>query len=377
MNIGNFFKDFLYGLNFSRVIKNLPDAVLIVEENGRISWVNDKSTTIFEGGKRLIKSYNFDDLIDCGLEKIDKSIATRTPIIAGAYTPTGREFFGELNAKKYHGSFVVTIRDITAMTNVLTNAEQTSEFNKEKNAMLVKLANEIKSPINSIVGFSQAMIDGLGGEIPEKQDQYVKIINKNSNDLYHFMDKFIEFAYAESTLYEYDYQIFDIVNTIQSVIRNNDSATSAKGLTVNFDYEELIKRAVYSDEKTVKTILQNILENSIKLTDTGSISIRVNYAEEELVNKINIFDNVKENSLIHITVSDTGIGLQETEMNGLFEPYNQLEKSNKKNIVRSISLGTASILAKRLHGVIWAESEVMKGTTFHIIIPIEKDFTVE
>ena len=66
MNIGNFFKDFVYSLNFSRVIKNLPDAVLIVEENGRISWVNDKATTIFEGGKRLIKSYNFVDLIDAG-----------------------------------------------------------------------------------------------------------------------------------------------------------------------------------------------------------------------------------------------------------------------------------------------------------------------
>ena len=377
MNIGNFLKDFVYALNFSRVIKNLPDAVLIVEEDGRVSWVNDKSTTIFEGGKRLIKSYNFDDLIDCGLEKIDKSIATRTPIIAGAYTPTGKEFFVELNAKKYHGSYIVTIRDITAMTNVLTNAEQTSEFNKEKNAMLVKLANEIKSPINSIVGFSQAMIDGLGGEITEKQDKYVKIINKNSNDLYNFMDKFIEFAYAESTLYEYDYQTFDIVNTIQSVIRNNDSATTAKGLTVNFDFEELPKRAVYSDEKTLKIILQNIFETSIKLTDTGSISLKINYAEEELLNKLTIFDNVKENSLIHITISDTGIGLQEGEMNGLFEPYSQLDKSNKKNIVRSISLGTASILAKRLHGVVWAESEVMKGTTFHIIIPIEKDFIVE
>ena len=377
MNIGNFFKDFAYALNFSRVIKNLPDAVLIVEENGRISWVNDKSTTIFEGGNRLIKSYNFEDLIDCGLEKIDKSIATRTPIIAGAFTPTGREFFVELNAKKYHGSFIVTIRDITAMTNVLTNAEQTSEFNKEKNAMLVKLANEIKSPINSIVGFSQAMIDGLGGEITEKQDKYVKIINKNSNDLYYFMDKFIEFAYAESTLYEYDYQTFDIVNTIQSVIRANDSAVTAKGLTVNFDFEELPKRAVYSDEKSLRTILQNLLETSIKLTDTGSISLRVAYAEEELLSKLTIFDNAKPNSLVHITITDTGIGLQEGEMSGLFEPYSQLDKSNKKNIVRSISLGTASILAKRLHGAVWAESEVMKGTIFHVIIPIEKDFTVE
>jgi len=374
MNLGNLFRDFIYGCNLRRVIKNLPDAVFIVETDGRISWVNDKATTVFEGGKRLLKSYHFDDLVDKGKEKIEKSIATRTPIIAGAFTPAAREFFIELNAKKYHGSFIVTIRDITAMTNVLTNAEQTSQFNKEKNAMLVKLANEIKSPINSIVGFSQALIDGIGGEINEKQDKYVKIINKNSNDLLHFMEKFIEFAYAESTLYEYDFQTFDIVNAIQNVIRNNDVATSAKGLTINFDFEEIAKRAIYSDEKSLKTILQNLLETSIKLTDTGSISFRAFYPEEDLVRSLRVFENVKPESLIQISITDTGIGLQETEMDGLFEPYTQLDRQNKKNMVRTISLGTSNILARRLQGIVWAESEVMKGTTFNLIIPIEKDF---
>ena len=373
MNLNNVIKDFVYKLNLNRVIKNLPDAVFIVEHDGRIVWVNDKATTVFEAGKRLLRNYNFEDLVDKGREKIDKSIATRTPIIAGAFTPNAREFFIELNAKKYHGRYVVTIRDITAMTNVLTNAEQTSQFNKEKNAMLVKLGNEIKSPINSIVGFSQALIDGMGGEINEKQGKYVKIINKNSTDLLHFMEKFIEFAYAESTLYEYDYQTFDIVNAIQNVIRNNDLTTSAKGLTVNFDYEELPKRTIFSDEKSVKTILQNLFETSIKLTDTGSISFKVSYPDEELINNLKIFEGAKEGSLLQISISDTGIGLQENEMEGLFEPYNQLDKQNKKNIVRSISLGTANILAKRIHGIVWAESEVMKGTTFNLIIPIEKD----
>ena len=374
MNVGNVFRDFLYGLNFKRVVKNLPDAVLIVETDGRISWVNDKATTIFEGGRRLLKSYHFDDLVDKGREKIEKSIATRTPIIAGAFTPTAKEFFIELNAKICHGRYIVTIRDITAMTNVLSNAEQTSQFNKEKNAMLVKLSNEIKSPITSIVGFSQALLDGLGGEISEKQEKYVKIINKNSNDLLNFMDKLIEFSYAESTLYEYDYQTFDIINTIQNLIRANDLAVSNKGLTVNFDYEEVAKRAIFSDEKTLKTILQNLFETSIKLTDTGSISFRIFYPDPEIIKGMKVFENYKENSLMQITITDTGIGLQETEMDGLFEPYNQLDRTNKKNIVRSISLGTANILARRLQGIVWAESEVMKGTTFNIIIPIEKDF---
>ncbi len=372
MNLSNVLKKFLYNMNLPRVAKNLPDAIFIVSSNGKILWLNDKATTIFESGKRLLKNYNFEDLVDGGMEKIDKSITTRTPIITGAFTPSAKEFFIELNAKKYHSSFIVTIRDITAMTNILTNAEQTQQFNKEKNAMLVKLANEIKSPINSIVGFSQALIDGIGGEMNDKQDKYIKIINKNSNELLHFMEKFIEFSFAESTLYEYDFQIFDIVNSIQNIIRNNDSAVVAKGLTVNFDFETITKRAIYSDEKSLRTILQNLLETSIKLTDTGSISLKLTYPDEELVKSLRIFENVNPASLIQISISDTGIGLQETEMDGLFEPYSQLDRQNKKNIVRSICLGTANILARRINGIVWAESEVMKGTTFNLIIPVEK-----
>ncbi len=376
MNIGNLFKDFVYELNMRCVLKDLPDALLMVESDGRISWVNDKATTVFESGKRLLKNYYFDDLVDKGIEKIEQSISTRTPVIAGAFTPNAKEFFIELNAKSYGTSYIVTIRDITAMTNVLTNAEQTNQFNKEKNAMLVKLSNEIKSPINSIVGFSQALLDGMGGEINEKQDKYVRIINKNSNDLLNFMDKLIDFSYAESTLYEYDYQTFDIVNSIQNLIRANDISITGKGLTVNLEYEDITKRAIYSDEKTLKSILQNILETSIKLTDTGTITIKIFYPDVTTTNKIGAFNNFKENSLIQISITDTGIGMQETELEGLFEPYNQLDKTGKKNIVRSISLGTANILARRLNGIIWAESEVMKGTEFNVIIPMEKDYLI-
>ena len=85
-----------------------------------------------------------------------------------------------MNAKKYNEQYLITIRDITAMTNGLTIAQRTGRLKKEKNVMFVKTSNEFKSPLQSIIGFSQALLDGLGGEINEKQNKYIKIINKNS-----------------------------------------------------------------------------------------------------------------------------------------------------------------------------------------------------
>ena len=72
-----------------------------------------------------------------------------------------------------------------------------------------------------------------------------------------------------------------------------------------------------------------------------------------------------------IRICDNGIGLQENDVEGIFEPYTQLDKANKKNLVRSISLGSAKELVKSLNGAIWLQTEVMKGTVFSVIIPVE------
>lgn len=371
MNFTNIFSN----INPKEVLKNLPDAVFVIEADGKIVWVNDKASIIFEAKANLLKGLYFDEVVANGLALAEQSYSRRNSVVTGAFTPEGKEFFIEMNVKKFVEQYFITIRDVTAMTNVLTIAERTGRLNKEKNVMFVKLSNEIKSPIQSIMGFSQALIDGLGGEITDKQNKYVKIINKNATELLYFMDKFLEFAQAESSLFSADNQTFDLINAIQLVLKNNETAINEKNLTINIDFENLIKKTIYSDETAVKRILQNILETSIKLTDVGSITIKADNPEMELVEKsgVKIVSPAESQSYIRIAVTDTGMGLAESELEGIFEPYTQLDKSNKKTIVRSITLGIAYTIVKRMSGAIWVESEVMKGSTFYIILPVEKD----
>ncbi len=373
MNFANLFTN----INPKEVLKNLPDAVFVVEADGKISWVNDKASVVFEEKRGNLANYYFNDLVSNGLELAEKSASKKNSVVTAAFTPDNKEFFIEMNAKKFVEQYFITIRDITAMTNVLAVAEKTGRLNKEKNTMLVKLSNEFKSPVQSIIGFSQALLDGLGGDITEKQGKYFKIINKNSNDLLYFLDKFLEFSQAESSLYTYDYQLFDVVNTVNTIIKQNEPFTSAKNLVVNFDYEELEKKTIFSDENALKIILQNILETSIKLTDIGAITIKAVHPDINLVERSGIkFDasQLKDlNSFIQFSVTDTGMGLAESELEGIFEPYTLLDKPSKKLITRAITLGTAATIVKRLKGAIWVESEVMKGTTFNVILPIEKE----
>ena len=371
MNFTNLFSN----INPKEVITNLPDAVFVIDFDGKVLWANDKAAVIFESKIRDLKGLNFDEIVANGMELAEKSYSKRNSVVTGAFTIEGKEFFIEMNAKKYIDQYFITIRDVTAMTNVLAIAERTGRLNKEKNVMFVKLSNEIKSPIQSIIGFSQALLDGLGGEINDKQNKYVKIINKNSTELLYFMEKFLEFSQAESSLFHCDKQIFDIVNAIQTIVRNNDNALNAKDLTVNYDFEELTKKAVYNDENAVKIVLQNVLETSIKLTDTGSITIKCDHPDLELVEKcgVKLIKDAENTSYVRISITDTGMGLAESELEGIFEPYTQLDKVHKKTIVRSITLGTAYTITKRLGGAIWINSGVMKGSTFYIILPVEKN----
>lgn len=361
-------------INPKETLEYLPDAVFVVKERtGKIIWINEKAMRLFELTKESLKSTQFNDIVNNGLELAEKSSKKDVPIIAGAMTESG-EFFIELNATLLDDAYIITVRDVTAMTNVLVNAEKTGRLNRDKNLMLAKLSHEFKSPVQSILGFSTALTDGLGGDINSKQQKYVKIIHKNASELMYFMDKFFEFTNVEASLNESSYLTFDIVNLVQNVLKHNEGSLRNKNLTINIVDEQLKTKTIYSDENAVKTILQNIIELSINLTETGSISIELCTPELEFVEKtgVTLIKNATDESYIQISIIDNGIGLQENEIDGIFEPYTQADKVNKKNIVRSFSLGTAKELVKHLNGSIWLATEVMKGTVFNVILPVEK-----
>ena len=120
-----------------------------------------------------------------------------------------------------------------------------------------------------------------------------------------------------------------------------------------------------------KIILQNLIETSINLTDNGSISFKITVPTEEILKRMGL-NSHKPDLYMQISIGDTGAGFQQNELNDLFEPYEQMDKQGRKGMTRFLNLGTVKLLVKRLKGAVWAESEVIKGTSFNVIIPIEK-----
>ena len=372
------FKKFITKAKDIDILANLPDGLLLIDNDGKIEWVNDKILCLLEMSKNDLFKLNFAELIENGIALTNQAVISEKPTVGRAIRPSGKDLYLELSAKKVDGFIAVSVRDVTqnhkAVTNILVEHESSKKINKDKNTFLVKLSNELKSPVHSIIGFSQAMVDGLGGEMSEKQEKYIKIINKNSNDMLYLFDKILELSKTESNLFEHDFQVFDVINTIQSIIKNNEPQIKDKNLNLKFDSTDIFKRTIFSDEASLKVMLQNVLETSIHSTDIGSITIKTLNPDLELVKErgLSVPGEFTEKAYLQIIISDTGAGVAENDLGVLFDPYAQLDRPNKKNIVKSIALASAKNLIKYLKGSIWVESEPMQGTKYNIIIPIEK-----
>ncbi len=361
------------------ILDLLPDGVIQFQDTGKVIWLNDEAARIFHIEKHELSKLNLNESVESGLDLVKQASQSQRSVVGRVKSQAVKDLYVEITAKQYQNTYVATFRDVTqnykTVTNILVEHECSKRTNKDKNNFLVKLSNEIRSPIQSIMGFSQAMIDGLGGSMSDKQEKYVRIINKNSSDVLYFFDKIIELAKTESNLYTSDYQIFDVVNTVQNMTRDLEQIAKAKKLAVSFDSGEVIKKTIFSDEEALKSILKNIFETSLATTDIGSINVKVHHPTPELLEQkgnVEITEEHSEKNYIMVSISDTGAGFVESDLETLFEPYLQLEKPNKKYIVRSIALASAKNLVNHLKGFIWVESEPMQGTVYNFVLPVGK-----
>lgn len=359
------------------VLANLPDGLLLIDLYGTIDKANEKAAEIFKYD--LLARADINDIIEGGLELVKQIANTGRSVVGKVKLPNLKNTYLEMTSNEVQNGYIVCLRDVTqnykTVTNLMIEQKSSKRNNKDKNIFLVKLSNELKSPLQSIVGFSQGMIDGLGGILTDKQEKYVRIINKNSIEALYLMNKIIELAKTEANLFEYNAQIFDVVNSSQIVSKEYEVEAKAKELNWSFDASQIAKRTIFSDENAIKTILKNIYEVCLMMTDTGEITGKLYHPERDLVISHGFEVPEKEEdynpkAYIMYEIKDTGMGYSERELEDLFEPYLQLDKPNKKNIVRSIALASVKILVNHLKGDIWVESKTMQGSTYYVIIPL-------
>lgn len=360
------------------LLTKLPDNVALLNNQGSFLWCNDVAQKTLSKLKENFSEGYIDNVFDNAMDLIVKIAESGLTKVIKAKTPDEKDMFFEFTARKTEEGYLVCFRDNTqsykTLTSIFVEHESLRKTNKDKNNFLVKLSGDFRNPLQSIVGFSQALLGGIGGELNEKQAKYVNIINKNSTDVLYLIDKILELSKAESNLFEKKLGYFDAINVLNNVIKNNEKDAQAKNIEINVEVAKDVKRTIYSDEAMLKIVLENIIESAIKFTDVGSINIEVSHPDLELVSEKGFLpvENAKEKSYIMFKIDDQSLGISDIELENLFEPYAQLDNPNKNNVFRSIAFATIKNIIRIMKGNVWVEPEAMHGTTYCVIIPAEK-----
>ena len=354
-------KKILFRTNSIDVEKALPDALVLCGKDGKIQWVNDVAAEIFETSKMHLLTSNISDFIENPMNLISSSVIMHKPVITKF---VDKEIYFDMTVKEIAEGYVLDFRD-AVQNSAIAQDDKTEEINREKNNFLLKLANDLKSPIQSIVGFSQAMADGLGGEMSEQQEKYIRIINKNSSELMYFVGKLLELSQTESALKEPDKKTLDVLALVNSVVRFNEQLYKGKEVKISIKPEEDFKKTISTDQEILKNILQDVLEIILKSVDMGEVAITLSNPNDEFISS----KNLAPAQYTMISLSTSALLLSENDLECMFDPYTILDSTNRKNVLRAMVLASVKNLVQSLNGIVWVESQILKNTSFNIIIP--------
>ena len=234
--------------------------------------------------------------------------------------------------------------------------EKAENLARLKAEFLNQVSHELRTPLAVIIGYIECITDGLYGEIETKHQEILQVVAKQSTHLKNMIDQILIYSRLEAGKQPVRIEELQLNKIISEMKDTFDFLCRQKGIEMQWEIpaDPLIIR---SDLTRVKEVVSNLIQNAVKYTDHGSITLRVS----------------KDQSADSLTleVQDTGMGISENHLASIFEPFMQAHKTSSENSRGGIGLGL-SIVKKHLEqikGTISVDSELGKGSTFRVALP--------
>ncbi len=239
------------------------------------------------------------------------------------------------------------LRHIIDLERINYNQKKSEEKSIAKTDYLVTLSHEIRTPMNGIFGYIQLLeLSNLNN----KQKNYIHNLKEQTDQLLELVNSVLDLSKIEASKVELYYEYFDLRRMIESIYDQTSITAKNKGLNLKFNVEE-VPTNFLGDELRIKQILLNILNNSFKFTAKGYVSLKV-YGENEFI----VFE-----------VKDTGIGIPQSKINDIFQPFVQANPQNSESGT-GLGLAICNKLVNLMGGSINIESEVNKGTKISVYL---------
>jgi signal transduction histidine kinase/DNA-binding response OmpR family regulator len=222
-----------------------------------------------------------------------------------------------------------------------------------KSKFLASMSHELRTPLNAIVGFSDLLGEQAPGQLNPKQLRFVQHIKQGSTHLLQLINDILDLSKIEAGQLEFRYEDFEIKDALPEVLSTIRPLAMAKNITVN--ESSTAGLFIYADRVRFKQVLYNLLSNAVKFTPNGG---RVD---------IKAYNQDKR---VHVSVSDTGIGIRPEDHTLVFEEFRQVEGSTNAHEGTGLGLAISKRLVEEQGGTISLESELGKGSKFTISFPM-------
>lgn len=260
------------------------------------------------------------------------------------------------------------ITDITERKNTELQLQkanaQLAKATKMKDEFLATMSHELRTPLTAILAMSEGLQQGMFGPVTDEQDSSYKVIQDSGHHLLELINEVLDLAKVESGSLELVLSDIDIHELCRSCIQLISQQAVKKNITLKLQSPNDLP-ILETDEKRVRQILVNLLSNAVKFTSNGG-EITLS-AERKLKADSNKIETLR------LSVTDNGIGVDESEMKTLFEPFAQVQTSLNRDY-GGIGLGLALVkrFTELLSGKVGVHSEVGVGTCFYVDLPFKQ-----
>jgi signal transduction histidine kinase len=231
---------------------------------------------------------------------------------------------------------------------------QIEAANRHKSEFLANMSHELRTPLNGIQGYTELILDGIYGEVPEKTQEVMKRIQHSGNRLLSLINAVLDLSKIEAgrlTLSLADYSMQGVVQNVYTAV---EPLAAEKRLALNVKIQSDLPMGK-GDEQRLTQVLTNLVGNAIKFTEAGKVGVEV----------------AATNGDFTVAVSDTGIGISEADQEKVFEEFHQVDgSSTRKKGGTGLGLAIAKKIIEMHNGHIWVESHLGQGSIFRFTLPV-------
>lgn len=247
-------------------------------------------------------------------------------------------------------------------------ARELQQSSTYKSEFLANMSHELRTPLNSILLLSEMMLDDQEKALTEEQKEFSRVIHSSGQDLLNLINDILDLSKVEAGKLEVNFEEVFLTEFADRMERQFHQVAKNKQIDFTVTLSDNITPIIYSDEQRLQQIVKNLLSNAFKFTEKGSVSVKIEKADERETLGCPLAGH--SDTWVKFTVTDSGIGIPKEKQQMIFEAFQQVDGAiMRKYGGTGLGLSISREFSQLLGGLCKVESQEGKGSTFTVIIP--------